>query len=48
MTEHLVIGESTPAGTTTALGVLTALGYDADFRVSASMPVNPTTLKGML
>ncbi len=45
MTEHLVIGESTPAGTTTALGVLTALGYDADFRVSASMPVNPHNLK---
>jgi len=45
LTEHLVVGESTPAGTTTALGVLTALGYDADFRVSASMPHNPHDLK---
>lgn len=45
LTEHLVVGESTPAGTTTALGVLTALGYDADFRVSASLPENPHNLK---
>ncbi|BAW30788.1 MAG TPA: TIGR00303 family protein [Methanothermobacter sp.] len=45
ITEHLIIGESTPAGTTTALGVLTALGYDASFKVSASLPENPHNLK---
>jgi len=45
LTDHLVIGESTPAGTTTALGVLTALGYDAKQKVSGSMPENPHNLK---
>lgn len=45
LTDHLVIGESTPAGTTTALGVLTALGYDANQKVSGSMPENPHNLK---
>ncbi len=45
LTNHLVIGESTPAGTTTALGVLTALGYDAGMKVSGSMPENPHDLK---
>ncbi|MCL2115375.1 MAG: TIGR00303 family protein [Methanobrevibacter sp.] len=43
--DYLVIGESIPAGTTTALGVLTALGYDADFKVSGSTPKNPHNLK---
>ncbi|BBL62124.1 MAG: TIGR00303 family protein [Methanobrevibacter arboriphilus] len=43
--DYLVIGESIPAGTTTALGVLTALGYDANFKVSGSMPENPHNLK---
>ncbi len=43
--DYLVIGESLPAGTTTALGTLTALGYDADFKVSGSMPENPHNLK---
>lgn len=43
--DYLVIGESIPAGTTTALGVLTALGYDANFKVSGSMPTNPHNLK---
>jgi len=45
LTDHLVIGESTPAGTTTALGVLTALGYNAKQKVSGSMPENPHDLK---
>ncbi|WP_414470561.1 nicotinate mononucleotide-dependent phosphoribosyltransferase CobT [Methanobacterium sp. ACI-7] len=45
LTDHIVIGESTPAGTTTALGVLTALGYDARMKVSGSMPENPHDLK---
>lgn len=39
----LVIGESIAGGTTTALGVLTALGYDAP--VSSSLPENPLDLK---
>ena len=43
--DHLIIGESTPAGTTTALGVLTALGYDARMKISGSMPENPHDLK---
>ncbi|MDR2873871.1 MAG: TIGR00303 family protein [Methanobrevibacter sp.] len=43
--DYLVIGESIPAGTTTALGVLTALGYDASFKVSGSSPINPHELK---
>jgi len=43
--DYLVIGESIPGGTTTALGVLTALGYDADFKVSGSKPSNPHNLK---
>lgn len=43
--DYIVIGESIPAGTTTALGVLTALGYDANFKVSGSMPNNPHNLK---
>ena len=43
LTDCLVIGESIPGGTTTALAVLKALGHDA--RVSSSMPENPVTLK---
>ncbi len=45
LTDHLFIGESTPAGTTTALGVLTAMGYDGNYKVSGSMPNNPHKLK---
>ena len=41
----LIIGESIAAGTTTALGVLKALGYKADEKVSGSMPHNPHDLK---
>lgn len=41
----VVIGESIPGGTTTALAVLLALGVDARFRVSSSMPENPHSLK---
>lgn len=39
----LVLGECVPGGTTTALCVLKALGYDA--RVSSSYVENPVTLK---
>lgn len=42
-TDCLVIGESIPGGTTTALGVLEGLGIKA--LVSSSMPENPTDLK---
>ena len=41
ITDHLIIGESLPAGTTTALGVLTAMGYKVDKKMSGSTPVNP-------
>ena len=41
----LIIGESIAAGTTTALGVLKALGYDANEKVSGSMPHNPHDMK---
>ena len=43
--EMLIIGESIAAGTTTALGVLKALGYEANEKVSGSMPYNPHDLK---
>jgi uncharacterized protein (TIGR00303 family) len=42
---YVVIGESVPGGTTTALAVLLALGYAADGRVSGSMPGNAHLLK---
>jgi uncharacterized protein (TIGR00303 family) len=43
--EYLVIGESIPGGTTTALGVLLAMGINAKGKVSSSMPGNPHDLK---
>ena len=43
--DYLVIGESIPGGTTTALGVLLAMGIDARGKVSSSMPGNPHDLK---
>jgi uncharacterized protein (TIGR00303 family) len=44
----IVIGESIPGGTTTALGVLNALGVDAKFKLSSSMPENPHSLKNRI
>lgn len=41
--EELVIGESVPGGTTTAMGVLRALGED--YGVSSSLPANPLDRK---
>jgi uncharacterized protein (TIGR00303 family) len=41
--DELVIGETIPGGTTTALGVLTALGEEPT--VSSSLPKNPLSLK---
>jgi uncharacterized protein (TIGR00303 family) len=43
--DYLVIGESVPGGTTTTLGVLSALGVHGEGKVSSSMPVNPHDLK---
>jgi len=43
--DYLVVGESIPGGTTTCLGVLTAMGYDAKGKISSSMPTNPHELK---
>jgi uncharacterized protein (TIGR00303 family) len=41
--DHVVIGESIPGGTTTAMGVLMALGYNGN--VSSSADENPLELK---
>ena len=43
LTNCLLIGESIPGGTTTALAVMRGLGLDA--KVSSSMPNNPVELK---
>jgi uncharacterized protein (TIGR00303 family) len=43
--DYLVIGESIPGGTTTALGVLSVMGVKAEGKVSSSMPENPHGLK---
>ena len=40
-----VVGESMPGGTTTALGILTALGYKAYGLISSAGPNNPHRLK---
>ncbi len=46
--DYIVIGESLAAGTTTALGVLVGLGYDAKGKVSGCMNTNPHELKNKL
>jgi uncharacterized protein (TIGR00303 family) len=43
--DYLVIGESIPGGTTTTLGVLSAMSVNAEGKVSSSMPENPHGLK---
>lgn len=43
--EYLIIGETIPGGTTTALGVLSSMGVKAEGKVSSSMPENPHSLK---
>jgi uncharacterized protein (TIGR00303 family) len=43
--KHVVIGESIPGGTTTAMGVLLGMGIDARYKVSSSMADNPHALK---
>lgn len=44
-TDYLVVGESVPGGTTTALALLLALGVAADGRVSSSLMENAHALK---
>ncbi|MGI0058081.1 MAG: nicotinate mononucleotide-dependent phosphoribosyltransferase CobT [Nitrosarchaeum sp.] len=46
MTDCLIVGESIPGGTTTALAVLRGLGFKA--KVSSSIPINPTELKNQI
>ena len=46
LTDCLVIGESLPGGTTTALATLKGLGYNA--KVSSSSPENPSDLKNSI
>ncbi|MEO9319731.1 MAG: nicotinate mononucleotide-dependent phosphoribosyltransferase CobT [Nitrososphaera sp.] len=46
--DMLVLGESIPGGTTTALAVLSGLGIDARFRMSSSMPSNPHEIKNAI
>jgi len=46
LTDCLIIGESIPGGTTTALAVLRAFGFDA--KVSSSIPENPIELKNQI
>lgn len=48
LSDLVVVGESIPGGTTTALAVLTAFGADAEFKVSSSMPTNPHALKNKI
>jgi len=45
MADYLVVGESIPGGTTTALGVMLAMGINAKRKVSSSMLNNPHELK---
>jgi len=46
LTDCLIIGESIPGGTTTALAVMKAFGYNA--KVSSSIPNNPVILKNQI
>jgi uncharacterized protein (TIGR00303 family) len=43
--DYVVLGESVPGGTTTALALLLALGFAAEGRVSGSQPGNAHALK---
>lgn len=45
---YVVIGESVPGGTTTALSLLTFLGFDAKGKVSSSMVSNAHDLKEII
>jgi uncharacterized protein (TIGR00303 family) len=43
--DYIIIGESIPGGTTTAQGVLSAMGINVKGKISSSMPDNPHLLK---
>jgi len=43
LSDFVILGESVPGGTTTAMGVLKALGYNG--KVSSSFPKNPLSIK---
>lgn len=45
ISKAIIIGESIPAGTTTAMAFLVAMGYDAWNRMSSASPINPRDLK---
>jgi uncharacterized protein (TIGR00303 family) len=45
ISDYLILAESIPGGTTTALSVMLAMGLDAEGRVSSSMADNPHGLK---
>jgi uncharacterized protein (TIGR00303 family) len=46
LSDLVIIGESVPGGTTTAMGVMRALGYNG--RVSSSFPDNPVSIKELV
>lgn len=46
--DYLLVGESVPGGTTTALALMLALGLDARGKVSSSFAENPSALKSEL
>ncbi len=46
LSDFVIIGESVPGGTTTAMAVLRSLGYDG--RVSSSFPQNPLGIKNQV
>ncbi|MBP2143648.1 uncharacterized protein (TIGR00303 family) [Methanococcus voltae] len=43
--DKLILGESVPGGTTTAMGVLVGLGYDVKDKISSGSVANPKDLK---
>ncbi|MGC8544014.1 MAG: nicotinate mononucleotide-dependent phosphoribosyltransferase CobT [Vulcanisaeta sp.] len=45
VSKAIVIGESIPAGTTTAMAFLVSMGYNAWSKMSSASPINPRELK---
>jgi uncharacterized protein (TIGR00303 family) len=43
--DYVILGESVPSGTTTALATALALGYDAKDKFSSSFAANPSNIK---